>query len=56
MKRFLIFGLVCMALAGWFSWAVAQDTETTEATGIGSIIGGDVAHARDDAIKDAKRN
>jgi hypothetical protein len=45
-----------MALAGWFSWAVAQDTETTEATGIGSIIGGDVAHARDDAIKDAKRN
>lgn len=56
MKRFLIFGLVCMVLAGWFSWAVAQDTETTEATGIGSIIGGDVAHARDDAIKDAKRN
>jgi len=56
MKRFLIFGLVCMALAGWFSWAVAQDTETTEAAGIGSIIGGDVAHARDDAIKDAKRN
>jgi len=56
MKRFLIFGLVCMALTGWFSWAVAQDTETTEATGIGSIIGGDVAHARDDAIKDAKRN
>ena len=56
MKRFLIFGLVCMALTGWFSWAVAQDTETTEATGIGSMIGGDVAHARDDAIKDAKRN
>jgi len=56
MKRFLILTLMSVALAGWFSWAVAQDTETTEATGIGSIIGGDVAHARDDAIKDAKRN
>lgn len=56
MKRFLILILAVTALAGWFSRALAQDTETTEATGTGAIIGGDVAHARDDAIKDAKRN
>lgn len=48
--------IVLIALLGLTSWALAQDTETTEATGIGSIIGGDVAHAREDAIKDAKRN
>jgi hypothetical protein len=56
MKDFLKLACVLVAFLGLTSWALAQDTETTEATGIGSIIGGDVAHARDDAIKDAKRN
>jgi len=36
----------------------ASDVEAKEvvATGLGSILGGDVAHARDDAIEDALRN
>lgn len=40
-------------------WTIAQsDSETSRevtATGMGSIINGDVAHARDDAIEDALR-
>jgi hypothetical protein len=56
MKRFFILVIVATALGGWLSRAAAQDTETTEAIGTGAIIGGDMAHARDDAIKDAKRN
>ena len=37
---------------------VAVQTEAKEvvATGLGSIVGGDVAHARDDAVEDALRN
>ena len=54
--------LVILGLFVLYQWAMpqeqgAQQTEAKEvvATGLGSIMGGDVAHARDDAIEDALR-
>lgn len=52
----ILFILSCLFLSN--ITVVAQDTESEEAkevvaTGMGSIIGDDIAHARDDAIDDA---
>ena len=54
--------LIILGLFFLYQWAMpqeqdAQQTEAIEAvaTGLGSIMGGDVAHARDDAIEDALR-
>lgn len=54
--------LFILGLFVLYQWAIpqeqgAQQTEAKEvvATGLGSIMGGDVAHARDDAIEDALR-
>ncbi len=52
---------LCLFLVVLFSFSlIAQDIETEEAkevvsSGIGAIVGGDVAHARDDAVEDALR-
>jgi hypothetical protein len=37
-------------------FAQSEAPQTVEASGMGSIIGGDVGRARDDAIDDAMRN
>jgi len=53
----LIAGLFLLSLWSLSNGQSAQDAEvkTVVATGMGSIIGGDVAHARDDAVEDALR-
>ncbi|NQT24291.1 hypothetical protein HQ585_02945 [candidate division KSB1 bacterium] len=58
MKRFiLIIGILLMA--GYFlntaGFTQTGDAQTVESTGIGYITGGDIAHARDDAVEDALR-
>ncbi|MCK4593922.1 hypothetical protein KAU45_05425 [bacterium] len=47
----LLGALLVMAVAGQ-----AQDTVTVRSTGLGVIYSGDIAKARDDAVKDAIRN
>ncbi len=49
--RFLLTGLLILGLFP----VLAQQAQEVTATGMGSIINGDVAHARDDAIDDALR-
>lgn len=60
MKKMQPFHWILFLLVGCFILPVtAQDTEEAPkevvASGLGSIIGGDVAHARDDAIEDAQK-
>jgi hypothetical protein len=62
---FRLFGIVGIAVCLLVSAvSIAQETVQTDqdeskevvASGIGSIIGGDIAHARDDAVEEALRN
>lgn len=57
MKRLMVFGIPLLAGFLFVFSALAQTGEAQEvtATGMGAIIGGDAAHARDDAIEDALR-
>ncbi len=57
MKRLMVFGIPLLAGFLFVFSALAQTGEAQEvtATGMGAIVGGDVAHARDDAIEDALR-
>lgn len=59
-KRGHVLVLVGLILFCWKGVSQAQGTSDVEAkevisSGLGSIIGGDIAHARDDAIEDALR-
>ncbi|MBN2200683.1 hypothetical protein JW777_01880 [bacterium] len=45
-----------LSLAAWSGQALGQDIREVTALGMGSITGGDVAHAKDDAVEDALRN
>jgi hypothetical protein len=53
----LLAGLLLTWGNGFAQQQTTQDGETKEvvSSGIGSIVGGDIAHARDDAIEDALR-
>lgn len=45
-----------LSLAAWSGQARGQDIREVTSLGMGSITGGDVAHAKDDAVEDALRN
>ncbi len=45
-----------LSLAAWSGQALGQDIREVTALGMGAITGGDVAHAKDDAVEDALRN
>ncbi|MFH1942240.1 MAG: hypothetical protein ABIL68_09050, partial [bacterium] len=57
-EAILLGGLLYCGMGFSQEQGVAVQTEAKEvvATGLGSIVGGDVAHARDDAVEDALRN
>jgi len=52
-KNGLLFFFLLFALP---FWGLAQETEEVVTSGVGTIIGGDQAKARDDALQDALRN
>jgi hypothetical protein len=54
---FAALGFLLWSAAAWSqTGSGAPDLKEVTATGMGSITGGDVAHAKDDAVEDALRN